>query len=218
MIYELLGVAPDADTGTIQHTYRHLDRGVHPDAVVGRPPMEQAAAAERFRLLTDAWSIVHDPHLRAAYDALLNSPTQGFEDGSAQPLRPPGPGECRFCSSSPACETTLRQETGMVLMRRRRWVAGPFCRSCGIAIFRELTNRTLVTGWWGVLSFFTNLLTLVGNLNARRRFGRLSAPQPNPAVAGWLSAPMPEGRSVFQRPGYGLRAWCSRSQLWSQPA
>ena len=74
-IYELLGVAPDADTGTIQHAYRHLDRGVHPDAVVGRPPMEQAAAAERFRLLTDAWSIVRDLHLRAAYDALLNSPT-----------------------------------------------------------------------------------------------------------------------------------------------
>ena len=54
-IYELLGVPPDADTGTIQHAYRHLVREVHPDAVVDRQPMEQAAAAERFRLLTDAW-------------------------------------------------------------------------------------------------------------------------------------------------------------------
>jgi len=33
---------------------------------------------------------------------------------------------------------------------------------------RELINRALLTGWWGVLSFFTNLLTLIGNLDASR--------------------------------------------------
>jgi curved DNA-binding protein CbpA len=113
-IYELLGVGPDADTGTIQHAYRRLVREVHPDAVVDRLPMEQAAAAERFRLLTDAWSIARDPHLRGEYDALLSSAPQGFREGSARPSRPPGPGECRFWGSSPACEGTLRQETGMV--------------------------------------------------------------------------------------------------------
>ena len=200
-IYELLGVVPDADTGTIQHAYHRLVREVHPDAVLGRLPTEQAAAAERFRLLTDAWSIARDPHLRAKYDAFLSSAAQGFQDRSAQPLRPPSEDECRFCGSSPACEATLRQETGMVLVRRRRWLTGPFCRSCGIAMFREVTNRTLLTGWWGVLSFFANLLTIAGNLGARRRFGQLSSPQPNPAVATWLSAPIPVGRPVFQRSG-----------------
>jgi hypothetical protein len=200
-IYVLLGVAPDADTGTIQHAYRRLVREVHPDAVLGRLPMEQAAAAERFRLLTDAWSIARDPHLRAEYDAFLSSAAQGFGDGSAQPLRPPGEGECRFCGYSPACEVTLRQEIGMMLVRRRRWLTGFFCRDCGIAMFRETTNRTLLTGWWGVLSFFTNLLTLAANLDARRRLGQLSAPKPNPAVAAWLPAPIPAGRPVFLRAG-----------------
>jgi DnaJ-domain-containing protein 1 len=60
-IYELFGVAPDADTDAIKHAYRRMVREVHPDRFGGRSPTEQTAAAERFRLLTDAWSIVRDP-------------------------------------------------------------------------------------------------------------------------------------------------------------
>jgi molecular chaperone DnaJ len=72
-IYELFGVAPDADTDAIKHAYRRMVREVHPNRFSGRSPTEQTAAAERFRLLTDAWSIVRDPQLRDAYDALLST-------------------------------------------------------------------------------------------------------------------------------------------------
>ncbi|HET7431417.1 MAG TPA: molecular chaperone DnaJ [Nocardioides sp.] len=61
-LYELLGVARDADADTIKKAYRRLARQLHPD--VNPDPETQ----ERFKEVSRAYEILSDPQKRAAYD------------------------------------------------------------------------------------------------------------------------------------------------------
>jgi hypothetical protein len=108
-----------------------------------------------------------------------------------------------MCGSSPAADVTLRQETGKILLRTRRQIGGPMCRSCGLAVFREMTNKTLMTGWWGVISFFTNIATIVRNVGARNRLLALAPPiVPSSAAAGAPAAePLDPNPPLTRRPG-----------------
>ena len=116
--------------------------------------------------------------------------------------RGPGPGECRLCGSAPAADVTFRQHVGMVLLMQAHSRPGPYCRSCGIATFRDLQNRTLLTGWWGVISLLVfSWSTPLRNLLSLRRVRRLGAPVRDPAVISPLAAPLPPGRPLWRRPG-----------------
>ncbi|MFN8194004.1 MAG: molecular chaperone DnaJ [Nocardioidaceae bacterium] len=61
-LYELLGVARDADADTIKKAYRRLARQLHPD--VNPDPETQ----EQFKSVTHAYEVLSDPQKRAAYD------------------------------------------------------------------------------------------------------------------------------------------------------
>jgi curved DNA-binding protein CbpA len=61
--YSLLGVPRQASASDISRAYRRAARATHPDA---RP--DDAAAADRFSALTDAYEMLRDPVSRAAYD------------------------------------------------------------------------------------------------------------------------------------------------------
>lgn len=63
--YETLGLSPSADTDTIKKRYRELARRWHPDVATAPD------AAERFREITEAYSVLSDPKARQAYDAAL---------------------------------------------------------------------------------------------------------------------------------------------------
>lgn len=61
--YEILGVAREADFGTIKQAYRKLARQYHPDLNPG-----DRVAEEKFKLLGEAYEILSDTDKRAQYE------------------------------------------------------------------------------------------------------------------------------------------------------
>jgi hypothetical protein len=108
---------------------------------------------------------------------------------------------CQSCGATPSAEVTLRQESGKLLWRTRRLVEGHFCRDCGISLFRDMQNRTLITGWWGIVSFFANWMTIGRNAIAARRLRGLPVPSRSPDTASALGASLDPGTPLVQRAG-----------------
>ncbi|MFF8772486.1 J domain-containing protein [Kitasatospora sp. NPDC015120] len=66
--YAVLGVEPTASARQITAAYRALVRLLHPDTRPAGP-----GSAERLAAVVAAYEILHDPHLRAAYDTARES-------------------------------------------------------------------------------------------------------------------------------------------------
>jgi molecular chaperone DnaJ len=62
-LYQILGVRRASTVAEIRRAYQKLARQIHPDLNPGDPQ-----AAERFRAVSSAFSVLSDPHRRAAYD------------------------------------------------------------------------------------------------------------------------------------------------------
>jgi molecular chaperone DnaJ len=60
--YKILGVAKDADEKTIKSAYRRLARKHHPDVNKG--------SSERFKSISEAYTVLSDPEKRKRYDTL----------------------------------------------------------------------------------------------------------------------------------------------------
>jgi molecular chaperone DnaJ len=60
--YKILGVPKDADEKTIKSAYRRLARKYHPDVNKG--------SSERFKQISEAYTVLSDPEKRKRYDAL----------------------------------------------------------------------------------------------------------------------------------------------------
>ncbi|CAM5689616.1 Toxin-antitoxin system, toxin component OS=Streptomyces aurantiogriseus OX=66870 GN=GCM10010251_17190 PE=4 SV=1 [Streptomyces aurantiogriseus] len=82
----------------------------------------------------------------------------------------------------------------MIVIMRFLKRQGAFCRSCGLAVFREMQANTLVQGWWGPLSVLVTIFTLLVNLDARSTLLRLPEP-----TGGWRP-PLDPGKPVTKRP------------------
>jgi hypothetical protein len=83
----------------------------------------------------------------------------------------------------------------MLVVMRFLKVRGLFCRTCGIAVHREMTTKTLWQGWWGIGSFVIAPVTVIFNLVARVRFGRMTPP------TNGLRPPLDPGKPVIRRVG-----------------
>jgi len=70
-LYDLLGVARDADDEALNKAYRKAAKAHHPDLNAGDPN-----ASRRFRQITTAIEILRDAKERAAYDRLLEHERQ----------------------------------------------------------------------------------------------------------------------------------------------
>ena len=63
-------------------------------------------------------------------------------------------------------------------MQRFIKIQRTLCRECGTRTVMQYTGRTLVQGWWGVISFvIANPFTIVMNMVALVQAKRLPAPQ-----------------------------------------
>ena len=75
------------------------------------------------------------------------------------------------------------------------------CRTCGLSTFRKFTNRTLVTGWWGVVPAFVNLSMVAQNLLSLRQLKSLDPPRPNVDFMSSHLSPLSPGKPLLQRIG-----------------
>jgi len=133
--------------------------------------------------------------------------------------------ECRLCGSAPSVPVDLRcHRTGLlgaVYDGGATVERGPLCRSCGLAVLRELTDVALCggirSGRFGdgrahrsllrdVLSFgwLLNLLTVIGNLSFWFRIWRMQPPQRDPAVRAPLRGPLDPGLPLRERRGMAV--------------
>jgi hypothetical protein len=86
---------------------------------------------------------------------------------------------CLVCGGFPAVNVTIRGHQGVLVLMRFIYKRGFFCRTCGTAVRRDMTGRTLWQGWWSPLSLviFTPF-TLVWNLFMRAKLNKLQPPAP----------------------------------------
>ena len=72
-LYAVLGVPQDASTQQIRSAYRKLALKCHPDKTQELPAAEQAAAAEKFKVINEAHTVLSDPQKRKFYDRFGDS-------------------------------------------------------------------------------------------------------------------------------------------------
>jgi molecular chaperone DnaJ len=91
--YKILGVSESANAEEVKKAYRKLAKQFHPDANQNDP-----RAADRFKEVGEAYSVLHDPQKRKQYDQMRRmEPFAGF--GGARPGGPhagTGAGGVRF--------------------------------------------------------------------------------------------------------------------------
>ena len=112
----------------------------------------------------------------------------------------PPPLQCRFCGSVPAVAATFRQHRGMILLMQFIHQDGPFCRNCGLAAYRSMTQKTLLQGWWGAASLFITPVIALINLVRSRRVKALGPPVRDPALDGHVPPPASPGKPLYRRP------------------
>lgn len=72
---------------------------------------------------------------------------------------------CQDCGQqAPTVQVTYYQTIGMLIMWRLKSIKGQMCRGCALKHFARMTGLTLLTGWWGVISFWMNCFSILNNL------------------------------------------------------
>lgn len=93
--YEVLGVGRNADQAAIKKAYRKLAKKYHPDSNAGN-----AQAEQRFKEVSEAYSILSDPEKKKLYDqfgeaAFEGGPAPGASSGGSSGFYGAGPGGYR---------------------------------------------------------------------------------------------------------------------------
>lgn len=104
---------------------------------------------------------------------------------------------CRFCGSVPAVPLTILEHNGYVILMTFKNLKGPFCRNCGLHVWRRMTDATLLRGWLGIFSFFIAPVTAL--INVANLHKLTSLPEPQPGSGARLRAD--PGGGMFHRPG-----------------
>ncbi len=126
-------------------------------------------------------------------------PAAGPYAGVAAPPSPSGSAPtdcCRVCGATPALPVMFTQGIGMVMARRTFTARGPFCRDCGRNVGRSYLDKTLMLGWWGVLSFFLNFAHILTDAGALAKLRSLPEP-----TGGNPTQRLHPGRPIYQRAG-----------------
>ncbi|MFI1047613.1 hypothetical protein ACH4U3_17730 [Streptomyces griseoruber] len=109
------------------------------------------------------------------YPAQQGHPGYAAYQGHPQPPAP----TCMFCAGAPAVHVTFRAHRGILVLMTFGKQSGMMCATCGLAVYRELTTRTLWQGWWSPFSLFLfTPFTVLHNLVVARKVKKLQPPAP----------------------------------------
>lgn len=86
--YQVLGISSDASADEVRRAYRKLAQQHHPDANPGNPEAE-----ERFKLISEAYSVLSDAEKRAEYDQVRKLVESGGFGGFTGQSGPFGGGQ-----------------------------------------------------------------------------------------------------------------------------
>ena len=70
----------------------------------------------------------------------------------------------------------FEQNVGMLVIRHSTRAEGYFCKECAEDIFWPFTGKTMLFGWWGVISFLTAPFMILGNIGGYLNSRRLEDP------------------------------------------
>jgi hypothetical protein len=143
--------------------------------------------------------------LDAAMQALATggSPSDAAQAARAAVAHLPAPAaqpvgiRCRVCGSVPAVPLTIYEHNGYLILMTFRNLKGPFCRDCGLYVWRRMTDATLLRGWLGMFSFFIAPVTALVNVVNLHRITSLPPPVPGTG----LRPPADPGSNMLHRPG-----------------
>jgi len=166
--YELLAVSRDASPREIDDARRYAHR-ILGDIARGLDP---GTVAAKSAAIDQAWKVLTDPLERAAVDDRLRSNADADPSNAGIHSRAQGhPGKtCSVCHAAPAMTMHFRARRSKRLVES---VSGLFCRTCGIATFRDVTNQTLRQGFWRARSIISTMAIVQGNWRERRRIDAL---------------------------------------------
>jgi hypothetical protein len=115
---------------------------------------------------------------------------------------------CQSCGRRPASRVTVRRHVGLFYLQRFVTVKAVACRACGRRLVRDFTLRTLVQGWWGLISFFFNWFVLAANAFAWLRLGRLNEP------SVWTTEDVTAPSASFADAALEAEAASSKKRSW----
>lgn len=213
----LLELQPGASSDELRRAYHAKAKQWHPDL---RGEDASGSATQRMSELNAAFALLKDegttppPGARANPSRPSGGDSGGPDEAPSTPHRPSSPpssgpprrrrrdDECEWCGHAPARSLTFRQVTGMIFVRRWANLTQTLCRPCGLAVGADAQSRTMMTGWWGILSALHNVFAVIANaanLLKARALGRPSVPTDD--VATPSSMPMPPPEPLLKRPG-----------------
>ena len=72
---------------------------------------------------------------------------------------------CEIClQNKPTCYIDLYENIGALVVRYHKQIQGELCFECQKFIFWRFTLKTLLLGWWGVISFIITPFILLNNI------------------------------------------------------
>ena len=171
------------------------------------PPQNYAPPAQGHPAPPQNYAPPQQGYPAAPQQGYAPPPPQGYAPPPQQsPYGGPGPGQipkqydpnaptCRFCGGFPAADVAFHGHRGMIIYMQFLKTRGPFCRSCGTAVMRDMSAKTMVRGWWSYSSWLFSGIALIRNSIG---FNKIKAlPEAAPAPGGRQLDP---GLPLFKRP------------------
>lgn len=168
MAREILGVSSGADYKEIKKAHRTLVGLFHPDRA-DSDAESQAKAHVAMTRINEAWSVIE----KRQNEGILGSASsvegeKTFTNTWNFSNRRPNKSECSLCGSTPAQHFHIRGVVSALLAIGWPNYEGTLCKSCALAVNRNILRTTMTRGWWGIGIFVIPFLLLDSVFQSRK--------------------------------------------------